>query len=337
MVETARNTKAKVTLIVLGGTITMTADASGGITPKLSAQALVDAVPGLAEIADVEPLSPFKLPSASLTLEQLGEVARMARRAVDGGASGVVVVQGTDTIEETAFALDCMWAEDAPIIVTGAMRGPEAAGADGPANILASVIAASSDQARSRGALVVMNDCIHTARAVTKSHTGLCSAFTSGAVGPAGEIMEGRPFFFAPPSPRRLPAIAPPSEPVPPVALLKLGLGEDARLVEALPGLGYKGAVIEAMGAGHVAERLSEPLGALAATMPVALASRTGNGPVFKSTYGYKGGEIDLLSKGLINAGRLSGLKARLLLQLLLASGGDREDCASALKAAWDR
>ena len=59
MVETARNTKAKVTLIVLGGTITMTADAGGGITPKLSAQALVDAVPGLAEIADVEPLSPL--------------------------------------------------------------------------------------------------------------------------------------------------------------------------------------------------------------------------------------------------------------------------------------
>lgn len=334
MVDTGGNTDAAVTLIVLGGTITMTANAGGGITPKLTAEALIDAVPGLGAVAEIRPVSPFSIPGASLTLEQLGEVARIAKHAVDGGASGVVVVQGTDTIEETAFALDCMWDEDAPLIVTGAMRGPEAAGADGPANILASVIAASCDDARSRGALVVMEDRIHTARAVVKSHTGLCSAFTSGAIGPAGEVMEGRPFFFAPPPPRRFPAIAPPSAPIPPVALLKLGLGEDARLVEALPGLDYKGAVIEAMGAGHVAERLSDPLGALAATMPVVLASRTGNGPVFSRTYGFKGGEIDLLSKGLISAGRLGGLKARLLLQLLLAGGADRQDCVSALNAA---
>lgn len=320
---------ARVTLIVLGGTITMTADQSGGITPRLSAEALIEAVPGLARVAQVEPLSPFRIPGASLTVAQIAEVAAIARSAVSEGAAGVVVVQGTDTIEETAFALDCLWDQPAPIIVTGAMRGPEAAGADGPANLLASVTVAASEAARGRGALVVMNDQVHGAAAVTKAHTGLCSAFVSRGAGPVGEVLEGRAFFFTPPPPRG-PALALPGGDVPPVALLKLGLGEGPALMEALPGLGYQGLVVEAMGAGHVAECLADPLGKLADRLPVVLTSRTGDGPVFRRTYGFVGGEIDLLARGLIAGGRLSGLKARLRLQLVLAAGGTLEDCRAA-------
>ncbi|WP_174802249.1 asparaginase [Martelella limonii] len=318
-----------ISLIVLGGTITMTSGAGGGITPRLTAEALLAAVPGLEAVANVTPLSPFRIPGASLTLDQIGEVAGLAREAVRDGAAGVVVVQGTDTIEETTFALDCMWDEEAPIVVTGAMRGPEAAGADGPANILAAVMTAASHQARARGALAVMDDHIHTATAVTKSHTGFCSAFISAGQGLSGEVMEGAAFFFAPPTVRRR-ACAIPSRAIPPVALIKPGIGEDSRLIEALPDLGYRGAVIEAMGAGHVAEGLSGPLAALARVFPVILASRTGSGPVFRKTYGFKGGEIDLLSKGLIPAGRLNALKARLLLQLVLANGGAHDDVVRA-------
>ena len=54
--------------------------------------------------------------------------------------------------------------------------------------------------------------------------------------------------------------------------------------------------------------------------MPVVLASRTGSGRVCRKTYAYPGSEIDLLARNLIWAGGLSGLKARVLLTLCVAS-----------------
>jgi L-asparaginase len=105
------------------------------------------------------------------------------------------------------------------------------------------------------------------------------------------------------------------------VALLRWAMGEDGRLLGALPGLGYEGAVIEAMGAGHVPAEAAPPLGALAQRMPVVLATRCMAGPVFTETYGYAGAEIDLLGRGLVAGGFLSGVQARLLLGLALRAG----------------
>ncbi|MBM1218586.1 asparaginase [Ponticoccus sp. SC2-23] len=325
------DTLPEIALILLGGTITMTKDTVGGIVPSLSAEALIEAVPGLSEVAHVTPSSPFRIPGASLTLPQLGQVAAAAQAAVAAGASGVIVVQGTDTIEETAFALDCLWSLDAPLVVTGAMRGPEAAGADGPANLLSAAIAAASPELRGRGVTVVMNDQVHAAEYVAKTHTGLCSAFRSIGPGPMGEVFEGRLHVLASVA-RQARTLPLPGDSVPPVALFKPGLGEDARLLSVLPDLGYAGVVVEGMGAGHVAEVLSEPLGQLAVTMPVILASRTGDGPVFQRTYGFNGSETDLIGRGLIPAGRLPAIKARLLLQLLLSAGAAHTD----IRAAFD-
>lgn len=83
--------------------------------------------------------------------------------------------------------------------------------------------------------------------------------------------------------------------------------------------------MIEALGGGHVPSILVEPLAALAREMPVVLASRTRGGEVLRRTYGYPGSETDLLNRGLISAGSLDGLKARLLLSLLLRSSASRE------------
>lgn len=315
----------KILLVSLGGTITMTAAASGGIAPTLTAADLIAAVPALKEIAELEALSPRQLPSASISLDDLLELAQLLNQRLAGGVDGAVVVQGTDTIEETAFVLDLLVAADKPVVVTGAMRGAASPGADGPANLLAATRVAASGAARGRGTLVCLNDELHAARFVQKSHTALPSAFSSPMAGPVGLVAEGEPRFLLELSRREALAVPHPSADAP-VALVKLGLGDDGRLLQALPGLQYRGCVIEGMGAGHVPAAVSPLVGDLALRMPVVLAARVAAGPAFTRTYGYAGSEIDLLGRGLLPAGLLSGLKARLLLALLLRRGEARAE-----------
>ncbi len=318
----------RILVLSLGGTITMTRGAGPGLNPTLGAAELVAAVPGLAAVASITAESPARVASPSLPPEAL---VHCARRIAAFEGEGAVVVQGTDTIEESAFLLDLLHADDRPVVVTGAMRGAAAPGADGPANLLAAVTLAASPAARGLGAVAVLNDEVHAARFVRKGHTALPSAFASPLAGPVGLVAEGRARIHL--RPPRLPALPLPDGPLPPVALLGFGMGEDGRLLAALPGLGFQGAVIEGMGAGHVPEAAAEAVGALAARMPVVLASRCWAGPVFTATYGYPGGEMDLLARGVVPAGSLPANKARLLLSLALAAGVSPADAFAARAA----
>jgi L-asparaginase len=308
--------KPRLLFLSLGGTITMVPSAEGGIAPKLGAAELVASVPELGEVGDIDARSPFRLPSPSLTTANLVDVAATVEQAFAEGIDGAVVIQGTDTIEESAFLLDALVDSDKPVIVTGAMRGADAPGADGPANLLSAAIAAASPETRGLGTLAVLNYDIHAARFVQKSHTALPSAFLSPLVGPLGAMIERRACIYA--RVARTPCLSAKDGPPAPVALIKMSMGDDGRLLKALPDLGYAGAVIEGMGAGHVLAEVAPILGELATRMPVVLASRSMTGPVFTKTYGYPGAEIDLIKRGLIPSGYLSGLKARLLLSLVM-------------------
>lgn len=316
--------RPRIAVFALGGTIAMTRTENGVITPSLSGAALLAAVPGLHEVAEIEVNSPLQMPGASLTVPDILIVAAQVRAALADGAAGAIIVQGTDTIEETAFVLDCVLATSAPVVVTGAMRGQEAAGADGPANLLASAIVAASG-VRDTGVMVVLGDTAHAARFVRKGHTALPDAFTSTPHGPVGHVIEGQ-FHRAVYLPSRPTVDLDPCTVIPPVALVQIGLGEDGRMLGHLAGMGFEGAVVAAMGAGHVPQGLAEFLGALGDAMPVVLSSRVAGGPVLEQTYGFAGSEVDLLQRGLIPGGMLGPLKARLLLQFGLASGHRRHD-----------
>jgi L-asparaginase len=320
---------AKVLMVSLGGTITMTQGGAAGIVPTLTAADLIRSVPGIEKVAEFEAISPMRLASASLPVDELIALAAMLRERLAGGAGeadvvdGAVVIQGTDTIEETAWLLDLLVGGDKPVVVTGAMRGPQAPGADGPANLLAAAIVAASPAAAGLGVTVVLNDQVHAARYVRKAHTALPSAFVSPLAGPVGLVAEGRLSVFL--RPPRTEAVALPADwrerPGAPVALVRMALGDDGRLLKALPALGYRGVVVEGMGAGHVPQDVAPLFDALAAAMPVVLATRAHAGPAFTRTYGYPGSEIDLLGRGLIPGRSIGGLKARILLSLLLRAG----------------
>jgi L-asparaginase len=311
-----------VTVFALGGTIAMTSGAEGRAVPAISADALAAAVPGLERIARVTAVDFRQLPGAHLTLDDILALARAISAAAEAGAAGAVVTQGTDTIEETAFALDLLIGPDLPVVVTGAMRHAGMAGAEGPANLLAAVAVAAAEDARGLGTVVVMNDTIHAAVLVHKAHSTRPDAFASPTAGPIGFIAEGVPHILLRPAARaRVPM---PGEGADrPVALLASGLGDDGRLIGAVAAGGFAGAVIAATGAGHLSEAAADAAADLAQAMPVVLASRTGAGPVLAGTYGFAGSESDLAARGLIRAGWLDPAKARVLLALALRAGFD--------------
>ena len=300
----------------------------GGVIPTLSADDLVVAVPMLESYAIIETISFRNLPSVELKLDDILALSEEILHLQKVGVSGVVITQGTDTIEETAWALDLLLDGEMPVVVTGAMRNPSIAGSDGPANLLASVQVASNREARGLGTLVVFNDEIHAARFVSKTHTSNTATFQTPGLGKLGWVIENdvrillRPKLIAPLSNIDKDNLLA-------VTIVTPALGEDGTLVQSVLTTGFCGLIIQAAGGGHTSGMMADALAEVSKEIPVVLCSRTGAGEVLQRTYGFKGAEIDLLRRGLVWAGRLDGYKARILLIFLLAADASQETIAA--------
>ena len=329
------NDKPMISIGALGGTISMTGTPGGqGVTSNLGARELAESVPGLAQKATLQLHTLARIGSGSIRFQHLFDTLAWAQQQVIEGAQGVVITQGTDTLEETAFLLDLFWNCREPLVLMGAMRNPQMPGADGSANLLAAVQVAADQDSRGRGALVVMNDDIHEARRVRKMHTTHVNAFESPVVGPVGVIQEGLVRYL-----RDTPATV--RLPVPPahsskVLLLEHSLDDDPELVSYAVSAGYAGIVVAGFGSGHASERMRDALVAAASQMPVIMCSRTGAGSTTTAVYGYKGAEIDLQQHGILMGGWLCPRKARLLLSAAVWNGLDRVALGHLL-AAWSQ
>lgn len=327
--ESAAN--APVALILTGGTIGMSRPTDGGAGAAPSdqvAQELI-ALAGAAG-APVKAHTFAGKPSPHLSFADIRALADLVAQVAAEGARGVVITHGTDSLEETAFILDLTLDLPVPVVLTGAMRTADQPGADGPANLRAALAVAAAPQARGCGVLAVLNDEIHAARFVTKTSSFSTDTFASPGLGPVGWVAEGQARVMA--RPQRGSTI-PWREASGEVALVTAALDLSEKAITRLLADPPAGLVVAGFGAGHVPLAWVEPLTTLAARIPCVLASRCVAGGALTATYGYPGSERDLIGRGLIPAGPLSAVKARILLSLLIASGADPSQIRAAFAA----
>jgi L-asparaginase len=311
-----------IVIVFTGGTISMRYDAAaGGAIPALAGHDILDLVPQLREIADLEADEFGAFPGPHMTTDRMWDLRnRIAAHAKRAEVQGIVVTHGTDSLEESAYLVARSLASEKPLVFTGAMRTASDLGWDGPANLGAAVRVAASEEARGYGVLVTMADRIFPGLDVTKAHTHMLDAFESPGLGPLGVIDDGRVIFRrAIPSPCEV--LDPPGL-AGPVDIVYAYAGADARLLDAARSEG-RGLVVAGMGRGNVPPAMVSGIERwLGENKPVVVASRALRGRVGR-TYGYSGGGRRLHDLGCIFAGSRRPQQARIDLMLALGAGVD--------------
>lgn len=297
----------KVIVLTTGGTLSCTADPNGALIPTVSGDELVAPIrQRFAGALDIEVRELHRLDSSSMTLRDIDDIVTATHNALeDDSVVGVVVTHGTDSLEETAIAVDTFHSDPRPVVFTGAQKPFNHPESDGPGNLFEAIMIASDTSARGIGALIVFGHAVIPARGCIKWHTSDDLAFATNG----------------PEEPRRADPIAPIALGDVVVDIIPAYPGAPRRLIDAALAAGAQGLVIEAMGSGNVGTDIGVALGeALDAGIPVVISTRVPRGEVF-GAYGGAGGGKTLASKGAVSSTYFRSGQARVLLAIAIASG----------------
>ncbi len=317
----------KVLILHTGGTIAMSEDEKG-VAP--TAENPLSQFT-FSKDADIELTSEeiFNVPSPHMTEQEMLLLEKRILASIQQGFKGVVITHGTDTLEETAYFLHATIGDKIPIVVTGAMRSSNELGSDGLYNLTSAIRVASCKEARGKGVLVVLNDEIHSAEFVTKTHTTNVATFQSPTFGPVGILTKKEVRFFQTPAEQIHHAIYQCGGHVP---IIKSYAGMNETFLDLFPLDKIQGLVIEALGAGNLPPRTLPALEKMMkAGIPVVLVSRCFNG-IAEPVYSYPGGGIQLEEMGVIFAPALNAQKARIKLLIALNAGLNAEEFRAFLK-----
>ena len=321
--------RPRIVVLATGGTIATLADAPG--RPLRAGAELLAAVPDLDRLADLTCRDVARLPSHLMTVGEMELVARAAvQEARRDDADGVVVLHGTDILEEAAFLTD-LWHDGAtPIVFTGAQRPADHPAADGPGNIRDAVVTAGSSGAGRSGVLVCLGGTVRPAVGATKHDTSSLDCFR-GWPSPAGHVSGERLLGWG------REARAAPLSPAPlhhRVELVRLAAGTSGALVRAACRSGARGVVLEAFGAGTAPADVVDAVAQGTQTGCVMLlATRCPQGGVWPQAG--TGGSAQLVSAGALPAGDLDGAKARVLLLAALGLADGEAETARQVIADW--
>lgn len=312
----------KILVLHTGGTISMQADQNGAV--ESSPINPMTQVTSPLENIEVVSVDFFNLPSPHIQIDHMMMIYKKIREEASH-FDGFVITHGTDTLEETAYFLDTMSTPQKPIVMTGAMRSSNELGSDGIYNYRTALRVAADEKSADKGVLVVMNDEIHAAKYVTKTHTTNVSTFQTPTHGPLGLVTKREILFFKAADKRVRFDLQAINGVVP---IIKSYADMDTILLDALVEAPISGLVIEALGAGNLPPASISAIKKLInKQLPIVLVSRCFNG-IAEPVYAYDGGGIQLEELGVLFVKELNSQKARIKLLIAVNAGLNGQDLA---------
>jgi L-asparaginase len=319
--------KPKVVIVATGGTIAgAQADtkAAGYKAGSFDVNNLIDAVPQMRDLADITGEQLVNIGSQNMNNEVWLKLAKRVNALLkEKGVDGIVITHGTDTMEETGYFLSLVVKSDKPVVLVGSMRPATAISADGPANLYNGVAVAANPEAKGRGALVVINDEIFSAREIVKQNATSLNTFGSPNRGRAGLVNTGVSYFFSKPAPKHNAdtefEIAEDTTELPKVDIIYAYANVGRDLIDCAVAGGAKGLVLAGVGDGNATDPAITALKEAAAKGVVVVRStRTGSGIVARNM------ELNDDEMGFVAAMELNPAKARVLLMLGLTKTSDK-------------
>lgn len=312
----------KILVLHTGGTISMQADQNGAVeSSPINPMTQVTSALENIEVVSVDFLN---LPSPHIQIDHMMMIYKKIREEASH-FDGFVITHGTDTLEETAYFLDTMSIPQKPIVMTGAMRSSNELGSDGIYNYRTALRVAADEKSADKGVLVVMNDEIHAAKYVTKTHTTNVSTFQTPTHGPLGLVTKREILFFKAADKRVRFDLQAINGVVP---IIKSYADMDTILLDALVEAPISGLVIEALGAGNLPPASISAIKKLInKQLPIVLVSRCFNG-IAEPVYAYDGGGIQLEELGVLFVKELNSQKARIKLLIAVNAGLNGQDLA---------
>lgn len=290
-------------VVTTGGTIATSTDTDGVLRP---ARGGAELVAGL----DARFVDLMSVDSSQLVPADWVRIGAAVTDAVAGGADGVVVTHGTDTLEETALWLELTYGGTAPVVLTGAARPADDPDPDGPANLRDALAVAAAPAARDLGVLICFGGALLAPLGTTK----LGGAAVFGGTQPVGAVAGGAVTISGP---KRRACLGPVSE-TPRVDIVSAYPGADGAAIDAFADAGAHGLIVEAMGAGNAGPAVVDAVGrACARGLAVAVTTRVPGGRT-SATYGPG---HDLVAAGAVMVPRLRAGQARVLLMAALGAG----------------
>lgn len=322
--------KPKVALIGTGGTITsigrdpMDLQDYSVTGKRMHPSEMLDMFPDVAASADVIPIEFKAIPSPEISpMDWQALVLAMDKAVTDiDDLAGIVILHGTSTLEETAYALNLLAKVSVPIVIVGSQRPASALSSDAAMNLANAIRVAADLASREMGVLVLLNDEIQAAREVTKTSTYRLQTFRSPDFGVLGHVDGDSINYYR----RPLRRSAPDTEfdvrqltGLPRVDICYSYAGADGAAVRAFVDAGAKGIVSATLAPGYNAPAEYEALKAAAASGVVVVQScRVGSGRVFALK--------SARDAGFVGADNLNPQKARVLLACALSTTGDRAE-----------
>jgi glutamyl-tRNA(Gln) amidotransferase subunit D len=326
----------RLSIISTGGTIASKIDyRTGAVTSQFDAEDIIDAIPGLAEIADIEGMVLYNILSENMQPELWSELAVCVYNKVRAGAYGVLVTHGTDTLGYSAAALSFMLQVPVPVMLVGSQRSADRPSSDNVVNATCAAVAATSDLA---GVFTVMHEdasddtcLVHLGTRTKKMHTSRRDAFRSVNAEPVARVKyQERSLQFLTERIGRggcKLSVRPKIEPK--CALIKFFPGANPNIMNFYLEQGYKGLVIEGTGLGHVMSEWVPYVKEATEAIPVVMTSQCVYGTVCDRVYDTG---RDLLKAGIIEGDDMLSETALVKLMWVLGQTSDREEIGQLMK-----